>query len=100
VYCSFTIGTSSATVGSGDVQIGGLPFTVENSGNARGGAGIGRSNGFTGDAPLGIIIFENETAVYLTYKATVTGDSDYLNASDLNTGSGNTVFGSFYYTTA
>ena len=100
VYCSFTISTSSATIGSGDVQIGGLPFTVENSGNARGGAGIGRSNDFASNNPIGILIFENEVAVYLTYKATVTGDTAYLPASSLNTGSGNQVFGSFYYTTA
>lgn len=100
VYCTFTISTSSATVGSGDVVIGGLPFTIENSGNARGGFGLGRSNGFTGDAPLGIIVFENANSVYLTYKATVTGDTAYLPASSLNTGSGNQIFGSFFYTTA
>ena len=88
------IETSSATVGTGEVRISGLPFTPSASlaFASRSSVGIGRATGFSGDVPCGLYVVDNSPNLWLQYRTTANGATLDLNASDLNTGAGNGLF--------
>ena len=89
VYVSCVVYTDSITVGSasGDVLIGGLPFTVSNDpSNAEGYTGAVSSAAFTGDHPSVGFAMRNSTTIKLQYRATANGAVSDLQIADLNTG--------------
>jgi len=101
VICSFAIRTDAITVGtaSGAVAIGGLPFTSTTTAGTDAGSGsVGYSAAFGGDAPIGMIVSENSTSSILYYRATVNGNSNALDVTDLGTGANaNYVIGVISY---
>jgi hypothetical protein len=82
--------TDAISVGtaSGSALIGGLPFTVKAEDNTvdTGGGAIANSTNFGGDNPIGVFGQRNSTNAFLMYKATSNGNSDFLNVTDLGTG--------------
>jgi hypothetical protein len=101
VYCNFRISTATVTAGTGNVLLGGLPFTQSGSGDVRGSFGIGDSRGFLGDTPTGIVTEElGTTTAKLTFRLLANGSVANLDASDLApTGAfSNIIAGSFFYT--
>jgi hypothetical protein len=89
VYVSCVVYTDGITVGSasGDVLIGGLPFTVSNDpSNAEGYTGAVSSTSFTGDHPSVGFAMRNSTTIKLQYRATSNGGVSDLQIADLNTG--------------
>ena len=89
VYVSCVVYTDGITVGSasGDVLIGGLPFTVSNDpSNAEGYTGAVSSAAFTGDHPSVGFAMRNSTTIKLQYRATANGAVSDLQIADLNTG--------------
>jgi hypothetical protein len=89
VYVSCVVYTDGITVGSasGDVLIGGLPFTVSNDpSNAEGYTGAVSSTSFTGDHPSVGFAMRNSTTIKLQYRATANGAVSDLQIADLNTG--------------
>jgi hypothetical protein len=91
--------TNAITVGSasGNVLIGGLPFTV--GADPRGSVYLGYSAGFAGDEPLSAVFQPTTTTAYLYYKTAVNGDSLTLQVSDMGTGAtSNFILFSGFYT--
>lgn len=89
VYVSCLVQTDGITVGSasGDVLIGGLPFTVSNDpSNAEGNTGAVSSAAFAGDHPSVGFALRNSTTIKLQYRATANGAVSDLQIADLNTG--------------
>jgi hypothetical protein len=84
VTVNFYMYTSAATVGTGSVKIGGLPFTPSASTNVRGGSGVGRATLFSINTPCAIQV--SESAITLQYQALANGAFADLSASDLSTG--------------
>lgn len=94
VYVSGQIRTDAITVGgaTGDVLIGGLPFTSKNAGNAYAALSLSYAIGFAGDRPLNARVRPNSKLVDLCYRTTVNGDDIFLVIADLGTGANaNTV---------
>jgi len=94
VYVSGQIRTDAITVGpaTGDVLIGGLPFTSKNAGNAYAALSLSYAIGFAGDRPLNARVRPNSKLVDLCYRTTVNGDDIFLAIADLGTGANaNTV---------
>ena len=84
-----TIRTDNITsVGTGELQIHGLPYNVATSATDSyvGSIAVAYSSDFAGDAPLGGYIPENTKYVALTYKTSVNGSSVVSQAADLDTG--------------
>ena len=89
VYVSCLVQTDGITVGSasGDVLIGGLPFTASNDpSNAEGNTGAISSFAFAGDHPSVGFAVRNSTTIKLQYRATANGAVSDLQIADLNTG--------------
>ena len=100
VFCCFQIATGSSTVGTGAVKVGGLPYTVSNTTDARGAGSIANAFNFAGDVPSEIVINENQTQVFLYYRTSPNGASIALDGTDLDSGSSkNIMYGSFWYVT-
>lgn len=98
VIVNFYMYTTSATVGSGSVKLGGLPFNVANTTDARGGGAIGTATLFASNTPTAIFIPENSATVNLKYRATANGAYADLVAADLSTaGVANELSGTFSY---
>jgi hypothetical protein len=97
VYVTGWLTTSAATVGTGAVQISGLPFSTNVSSVFRGGIGaIGYSTGFSVNAPTALYWTENQTLVNLQYNGV--GETVNLDAANLTTGAnGNYIFFTFFY---
>ncbi len=89
VYVSCLVYTDGITVGSasGDVLIGGLPFTVSNDpSDGEGYTGAISSSLFTGNHPSVGFAMRNSTTIKLQYRATANGGVSDLQIADLNTG--------------
>ncbi len=88
VYISATLQTDGITVGSasGDVLIGGLPYTSSNDpSNAATYAGAVISSAFAGDMPSEASVDRNATTIRLNYRATSNGASVNLQVADMAT---------------
>jgi len=99
VYIIGILRTNAITIGSasGNVIIGGLPFTVGSG--TRGSVYLGYAAGFAGDEPLAAVSQPTTTTVYMYYKTAVNGDSLTMQVSDMGTGSAsNFMFFSGFYT--
>jgi hypothetical protein len=98
VFVLGSLRTNAITVGSasGNVLIGGFPFTV--GADPRGSVYLGYSAGFAGDEPLSAVFQPATTTAYLYYKTAVNGDSLTLQVSDMGTGatSNYILFSGFY----
>lgn len=91
--------TNAITVGSasGNVLIGGLPFTVGS--DPRGSVYMGYSAGFAGDEPLAAVTQPSTTTAYMYYKTTANADSLTMQVSDMGTGAAaNFMFFNGFYT--
>jgi hypothetical protein len=92
VHINGFLRTDAVTVGSatGNVQIGGLPFTVITStgGTADADSPIALSSVDTwaGEEPLAAHCSGNSTKIYLYYRAAVTGDTTLTAVADVGTG--------------
>jgi hypothetical protein len=94
----FRIYTMSATVGTGDVTITGLPF-AEAIPSGTGGGSIGDCRIFAGDTPSEIGV--SGSSIYIWYRTAANGANTRLQASDLNTGSvANLIDGQITYITS
>lgn len=94
VHVSGQIRTDAITVGgaTGDVLIGGLPFTAKNVANAYTALVLSYAIGFAGDRPINARVIPNAKLVNLYYRTTVNGDDVLLAIADLGTGANaNTV---------
>ncbi len=88
VYVSCLVYTDGITVGSasGDVLIGGLPYTSSNDpSNAATYAGAVISSAFAGDMPSEASVDRNATTIRLNYRATSNGASVNLQVADMAT---------------
>jgi hypothetical protein len=103
VYISCQLSSDAITVdtGSGNIRIGGLPFTavaVQNSSMA-----VGSANDFAGDFPNAANINPSSQILRLYYRTAVNGATSSLNVTDLSTATsyGNFIdLSGFYYTAA
>lgn len=88
VYVSATIRTDAITVGgaTGDVLIGGLPFTSKNVGNAYAAVSLSYVVGFAGDSPINARVRPNSKLIDLCYRTTANGSDLLLAIADLGTG--------------
>lgn len=94
----FRIYTQSATVGTGDVTITGLPF-AEAIPSGLGGGSISDCRLFAGDTPSEIGV--NGSSIFIWYRTSSNGSNTYLQASDLGTGSvNNLIDGQITYITS
>jgi hypothetical protein len=95
----FRIYTTSATVGTGDVSITGLPF-AENITSGTGGGSIGDRRLFGGDTPDTLTVLGS--SIFPFYRTSVNGANTRLQASDLGTagGSQNLMDGQITYITS
>lgn len=94
----FRIYTNSATVGTGDVSITGLPF-AEAIPSGFGGGSISDCREFVGDTPSEIGVYNSE--ILLWYRTSANGPNTRLQASDLGTGSvDNLIDGQITYITS
>ena len=94
----FRIYTLSATVGSGDVTITGLPFAEAIPSGTSGGS-IGDCREFVGDTPSEISV--NGSSIFIWYRTSSNGGNTRLQASDLGTGSvDNLIDGQITYITS
>ena len=107
VFCEGVLRTDSITVGSatGDVVIGGLPFTaVANDGSGVGAPGTVTAAvafDFAGDYPYGGRVFPNTTVAELNYKTGANTGSLALQIADLGTGANSNYLAfSIVYTAA
>jgi len=91
--------TTAITVGSasGNVQIGGLPFTSLDDYSARSAMSLSLVTSFTGDNPLSVFIEYDSDKVTLYYRSSVNGDDTALAVADMNTSGGNTLAFSLTY---
>jgi len=100
VYISCQLASDAITVdtGSGNISIGGLPFTamaVQNSGMA-----VSNVADFAGDFPNAANIAPNSQTLRLFYRTAVNGATSSLNVTDLSTATlyGNLIdLSGFYY---
>jgi hypothetical protein len=103
VYISCQLSSDAITVdtGSGNIRIGGLPFTavaVQNSSMA-----VSSANDFAGDFPNAANINPSSQILRLYYRTAVNGATSSLNVTDLSTATsyGNAIdLSGFYYTAA
>lgn len=96
VYCQIAIYTDSATLGSGDVVIQGLPFSTNSNVIYRGGCGaVGFSASWVTLAPTQIYWTENSTQIQLG--SSVGSGFVATPSSNFNTGTGNFLYMSFTY---
>lgn len=88
VYVSGQLRTDAITVGAatGDVLIGGLPFTSKNAGNAYAALSVSFVFGFAGDRPLNARVRPNSKLIDVCYRTTVNGDDITLAIADLGIG--------------
>jgi len=92
VHCTGGIRTDTVSGGSGNLYIGGLPFTSENntitSTNARQAGTIGQAYEWGGKAPSALYVFELETRLFLYKKSSTSALSDDTQSltSDLRNG--------------
>ena len=94
VYVSGLIRTDAITVGAatGNVVIGGLPFTSKNTGNAYTALSLAYAIGFGGDFPINARVQPNSKLLELCYRTTANGTDLFLAIADLGTGANaNTV---------
>lgn len=83
------IRTDAITVGgaTGDVVVGGLPFSVSNGGTgARCAVSVTRLENFAGDYPSSGFLQRNESFIRLQYRTAANGDDIALEIADLGTG--------------
>ena len=103
VYISCQLSSDAITVdtGSGNISIGGLPFTavaVQNSSMA-----VSSVADFAGDFPNAANIAPSSQTLRLFYRTAVNGATSSLNVTDLSTATlyGNSIdLSGFYYTAA
>jgi hypothetical protein len=103
VYISCQLSSDAITVdtGSGNISIGGLPFTavaVQNSSMA-----VSSANDFAGDFPNAANVGPSSQTLRLYYRTAVNGATSLLNVTDLSTATsyGNAIdLSGFYYTAA
>jgi hypothetical protein len=93
VYFTFYIQTNAITVGSasGSVKIGGLPFTPSGGTTSNGGGTVTNSAFFAGDKPY-YGTASGSSEINLFYSTGSTADDNFLDVSDLGTGSTANVF--------
>lgn len=94
VFVSAQIRTDAITVGSasGNVVMGGLPFTSKNVGNAYAALALSYAIGFGGDTPINARVRPNSKLVDLCYRTTSNGGDLFLAVADMGTGANaNTV---------
>jgi hypothetical protein len=100
VHLSGQIRTDAITVGgaTGDVLVGGLPFTVRNLGGAYTSIPLSYVIAFAGDTPSNARAVPNTTTMELYYRATSNGTDAPLAISDLGVGaiSNSITFGGTY----
>ena len=100
VHLSGLIRTDAITVGAatGDVVVGGLPFTVLNDGGGYAALPISYANGFAGDCPISARAVRNTKTMELSYRTTSNGNDTFLQIADLGTGANqnNLTFGGTY----
>ena len=92
VHVQGAIRTNGITKGSasGNVQVGGLPFILDNAGSGLADYAsftISYSISYLGDRPNGIRVAQGGTVGTIMYKATANGDSLALQVADMSTGS-------------
>jgi len=98
VHIQGIVRTDAISGGSGNVYIGGMPFTSDNYGVIS----IGYTNGFTGDNPGGLYTESNSTNIIIRYRTTANSALDnLLDVTDLNTGGNSNyiIFSGTYMTT-
>ena len=97
VFIQGIVRTDAVSGGSGNVEIGGLPFAA----NKYGTMAIGYTSNFAGDYPHSIYTLNNASRMSIRYMSSLTDGSDnQLQVSDLATG-GNAnyiIFSGTYYT--
>ena len=91
VYVQIMIRTDAITVGSatGNVLIGGLPFTSSTGGQAdsAGELTIGQASAWAGDVPFSAEVLNNSTSARLWYRTAVNGSTTNVAIADLDIGS-------------
>lgn len=94
VYVSGTIRTDAITVGSasGNVVVGGLPFTAKNATNAYSALALSYAGSFAGDRPINARVAPNTTQVDVFYRTTSNGDDVLLVVADMGTGANANFF--------
>lgn len=94
--------TDAITVGSasGNLQIGGLPYTVSSAPFSGGAVDIGYSANFSGTNPVSGLLDPGTTHFNLYEKTTATGNSTVLTSADVATGTTSNVvtFTATYFT--
>jgi hypothetical protein len=95
VYCRGTLRTSTVSGGSGDVLIGGLPFTVINSLTEQGYAPVyifvAADGTFAGDYPMSGQTEPGTNQAALTYRTSANGGTISLQVNDLATSNENFI---------
>ena len=81
------MGNTNMTVStaSGDLRVGGIPFTPSAVGAGNWGQGI-TAEKWGGDNPMGVQIRENEVTFDIKYKTAANGTMSNLNVTDMDTG--------------
>jgi hypothetical protein len=100
VHLSGTIRTDAITVGAatGDVLVGGLPFTVKNIAGAYTSVALSYVTSFAGDRPINARVVPNTKTMELSYRTTSNGDDDFLAVADMGViaNSNSMTFGGTY----
>ena len=88
VHFSLNIRTDAITVGgaSGEVLVGGLPYTSKNATSAYTSVSLSYVIGFAGDRPLEGRVRPNSNLMEFLYRTTVNGDDAFLVVADMATG--------------
>ena len=100
VTCAGRIRTDAVTVGSGsgNVAIGGLPFTTATGGEYRTAASLGDVAAWAGDMPISGRVDSGTSRFLLLYRTAVNGATSYVATSDVGTGTNaNSVYFSLFY---
>ncbi len=100
VTCAGRIRTDAVTVGSGsgNVAIGGLPFTSATGGEYRTAASLGDVAAWAGDMPISGRVDSGTSRFLLLYRTAVNGATSYVATSDVGTGTNaNSVYFSLFY---
>jgi hypothetical protein len=94
VYIAGTIRTDAITVGgaTGNVLLGGLPFTAKNVTNAYSALALSYAGSFAGDRPLNARVAPNTKLVDIFYRTTANGDDLLLAIADMGTGANANFF--------
>lgn len=97
VFASARLRSATISGGSGDVSVGGFPFSAQNTTNNNQPIVVGYAEGFTGDHPSGGFMVNGADRAALNYRSSSNGASQSLGVADLNTSAGNDIIFSSTY---